>query len=76
VSAQHRSLHDVVANSDWSDEAMLPRVREWVNPTLQLDEGCYWIVDDTGLPKKASIRVVWRASIVVSWERTTIARLQ
>lgn len=52
VSAKHQSLHHVVANSDWSDEAMLARVREWVSPMLELDEGCYWIVDDTGVPKK------------------------
>jgi SRSO17 transposase len=27
------------------------RVRDWVLPTLGLDRGCYWIVDDTGFPK-------------------------
>ena len=52
VSAKHQSLHHVVAKSDWSDEAMLARVREWVSAALKLKEGSYWIVDDTGLPKK------------------------
>jgi SRSO17 transposase len=52
VSAKHQSLHHVVAKSDWSDEAVLTRVREWVMPRLKIARGCYWIVDDTGFPKK------------------------
>ena len=27
-------------------------VRDWVVPALGLDSGCYWIIDDTGFPKK------------------------
>ena len=50
--AKHQSLHHVVAKSEWSDEAVLSRVREWVTPGLKLAQGCYWIVDDTGFPKK------------------------
>ncbi len=50
--AKHQSLHHVVAKSQWSDEAVLTRVREWVSPALKLAQGCYWIVDDTGFPKK------------------------
>lgn len=30
----------------------LRRVRDWVVPTLGLENGCYWIIDDTGFPKK------------------------
>lgn len=52
VSAKHQSLHHVVAKSDWSDEAVLGAVREWSSPALKLKEGCYWILDDTGFPKK------------------------
>lgn len=53
VSAQHQVLHHMVAKSDWSDQAVLRRVREWVSPALKLAKGgCYWIVDDTGFPKK------------------------
>jgi SRSO17 transposase len=52
VSAKHQSLHHLVAKSEWSDEAVLARVREWVTPKFKLSEGCYWIVDDTGFPKK------------------------
>jgi SRSO17 transposase len=42
----------MVAKADWSDESVLDGVREWASPALQLDEECYWIVDDTGFPKK------------------------
>ena len=52
VSARHQALHHFVAKSDWSDAAVLERVREWVTPCLDLEDGCYWIVDDTGFPKK------------------------
>lgn len=51
-SAKHESLHHVVAQSDWSDEAVLSPVRAWASPALKLKEGCYWIADDTGFPKK------------------------
>src|SRR5712692_424139 len=57
VSAKHQSLHHLVAKSEWSDEAVLERVREWVVPGLRLKSGCYWIVDDTGFPKKGSFSV-------------------
>jgi SRSO17 transposase len=52
ASAKHQSLHHVVAMSEWSDEGVLARVREWVTPALKVAQGCYWIVDDTGFPKK------------------------
>lgn len=52
VGAKHQSLHHFVAKSDWSDTAVMGRVRDWVTPTLGLNRGCYWIVDDTGFPKK------------------------
>lgn len=51
VRSKHQSLHHFVADSDWSDEAVLKRIREWVIPTLGTESGCYWIVDDSGHPK-------------------------
>ena len=27
-------------------------VHDWLLPSLGLDSGCYWIIDDTGFPKK------------------------
>ena len=54
VSAKHQSLHHLVADSEWCDVAVLGRVREWVMPRLGVGGGCYWIVDDTGFPKKGT----------------------
>jgi SRSO17 transposase len=52
VSAKHQSLHHLVAQSEWSDRAVLACVRDWVMPKLGRKSKFYWIVDDTGLPKK------------------------
>ena len=54
VAAKHQSLHHFVAKSAWSDSAVMSRVREWVMPRLGIDSGCYWIIDDTGFPKKGT----------------------
>lgn len=52
ASARHQALHHFVAKSEWSDASVMARVRDWVMPALGLEHGCYWIVDDTGFPKK------------------------
>ena len=52
VSSQHQSLHHLVAMSQWSDTAVLKRVRDWVMARLGQKSRFYWIVDDTGFPKK------------------------
>ncbi len=52
VSAKHQSLHHLVADSEWSDVAVLGRVRDWAMPELGRKRQFYWIVDDTGFPKK------------------------
>ena len=52
ASARHQALHHFVAKSEWSDTAVMARVRDWVMPSMGLDSGCYWIIDDTGFPKK------------------------
>src|SRR5260370_8039312 len=52
AAAKHQSLHHFVAKAGWSDRAVMTRIRDWVVPHLGLDSGCYWIVDDTGFPKK------------------------
>src|ERR1039457_3747835 len=46
ASARHQALHHFVANSEWSDSAIMAGVRDWVVPMLGLDSGCYWIIDD------------------------------
>lgn len=52
ASARHQALHHFVSNSDWSDALLLRRVRDWVQPFLEAPSGRYWIIDDTGFPKK------------------------
>lgn len=54
VSAKHQSLHHFVAKATWSDEVLLSRVREWLMPKLGVSAGGYWIIDDTGFPKKGT----------------------
>jgi SRSO17 transposase len=52
VRAKHQSLHHFVAKSAWSDSAVLASVCDHVKPLLVTDAGHYWIIDDTGFPKK------------------------
>ena len=52
VSARHQSLHHFVSKSEWSDAALMEQVRRWVLPHMNPSNGLYWIIDDTGFPKK------------------------
>jgi SRSO17 transposase len=53
VRSAHQSMHHLVAEAPWSDEAMLSAVAERVLPKLmEADGAVHWIVDDTGFPKK------------------------
>lgn len=52
AGARHQSLHHFVAKAQWSHEEMLSRVAQWVVPRMDLSGGAFWIVDDTGFPKK------------------------
>lgn len=52
VRARHQALHHFVANSEWSDAALLERVRTHVVAAFDPKEPRYWIVDDTGIRKK------------------------
>ena len=52
ASAKHQSLHHFVAKAEWSDEEMLRRVAQWVVPKMDFSGGGWWIIDDTGFPKK------------------------
>ena len=53
VSAQHQKLLHFVANSPWSDERVLSKVRELVVPSMTRHGPIEaWIIDDTGFPKK------------------------
>lgn len=53
VRSAHQSMHHLVAEAPWSDEAVLSAVAEAVLPELVCDDApVHWIVDDTGFPKK------------------------
>jgi SRSO17 transposase len=53
VSVQHQKLLRFVANSPWSDERVLAKVRELVVPSMTRHAPIKaWIIDDTGFPKK------------------------
>ncbi len=53
VRRMHQSLHHVVADAPWNDEAVLDRCLDCVIPAmLRHDPVLAWVVDDTGFPKK------------------------
>jgi hypothetical protein len=52
VSARHQSLHHFVSKSEWSDAALIEQIRRSVLPYMDPSNGPYWIIDDTGFPKK------------------------
>lgn len=52
ASARHQALHHFVANAQWSDQELLRRVCQWVVPKMDFTAGGWWIIDDTGFPKK------------------------
>ena len=63
VRRAHQSMHHLVADSDWSDTLWLAAVAKAVVPSLMgtvttkssgSTEACYWIIDDTGMPKKGT----------------------
>ena len=49
VRRLHQSLHHVVADAPWSDEAVLDRCLDFVLPAMLRRDP---VVDDTGFPKK------------------------
>ena len=55
VRRMHQSLHHVVADAAWSDEALLGCVRDYALAAMTKSGPVVaWIVDDTGLPKKGT----------------------
>ena len=55
VRRMHQSLHHIVADAAWSDDALLKQVRSQVLPVLRRKHAlAAWIVDDTGFPKKGA----------------------
>ena len=55
VRSAHQSMHHLVADADWSDDALLATVAGLVLPSLTAGTGAItWIVDDSGFPKKGT----------------------
>src|ERR1039458_6696978 len=55
VRQMHQSLHHVVADAAWGDDALLKQVRSQVLPAMTRKHAlAAWIVDDTGFPKKGT----------------------
>jgi SRSO17 transposase len=53
VRQTHQSLHHLVADAPWQDEAVLKAVREYALAAIERRGPIQaWIVDDTGMPKK------------------------
>jgi SRSO17 transposase len=49
----HQSLHHLVADAPWNDEAVLDRALDTVLASmLRQDPVMAWVIDDTGFPKK------------------------
>ena len=53
VESAHQSMHRLVADSDWSDAALLSAVAREVVPVLSREgqAPCFWIIDDTSYRK-------------------------
>ena len=51
VSASHQGLLHFVAEAPWSDAALLERIEARVDAAMGSDRR-YWLVDDSGMPKK------------------------
>jgi len=55
VRQMHQSLHHIVAEAAWSDDALLREVRRQALPALTRKRRlAAWIVDDTSFPKKGA----------------------
>lgn len=53
TAAQHQSMLHFVGKGDWSDDAVLAKVRAHVLPAMtRAGAITAWIIDDTGFPKK------------------------
>jgi SRSO17 transposase len=53
VRRMHQSLHHLVADAPWSDDAVVDRALDFVLPAmLRRGPVVAWVVDDTGFPKK------------------------
>ena len=52
VRSRHQGMHHFVADSPWSDRAILDKAWEWVDERMPAEQEVVWIIDETGNPKK------------------------
>lgn len=53
TAAQHQSMLHLVGKADWSDAAVMSRIRAYAIPRIAAQGAISaWIIDDTGFPKK------------------------
>ena len=76
VRRMHQSLHHVVADAPWSDEAVLERCLDFILPAMLRQQPVVaWVVDDTGFPKRVTnpwelpgrIAAKWESKITAEW---------
>jgi len=72
VQRMRQSLHHLVADAPWDDEALLDRCLVFVIPAmLRRDLVMAWVVDDTGFPKKGRESVGVARQYCVSFRQLT-----
>ena len=91
ASAKHQSLHHFVAKAQWSDQELLRRVAQCVVPLMDFSAGGWWIIDDTGFPKKGkhsvgvsvtlaceegSLPVAWQLYLPHVWAEDDVRRVR
>jgi SRSO17 transposase len=77
TAALHQSSLHFVGQGDWSDDAVMERIRAYTMPRMEAHGAISaWIVDDTGFPKKASTRSASHRNIADNWASRTIVRSQ
>jgi hypothetical protein len=69
VGSAHQSMHHLVADSDWSDTALLAAVAAQVVPVLSGhgQAPCFWIIDDTSYRKWGKHSVGVARHIAGTW---------
>jgi len=75
VSSAHQSMHHLVADAQWSDEAVLAAVAQQVVPSwpsTMKAAGGFWMTP--GMRRKAGIRWASRASTAGVWARRRTVR--
>ena len=55
VRSAHQRMHHLVADAQWSDQALLSAVAGEVVPALSRGGPCYWIIDWRGFHHHASL---------------------